>query len=58
MDSSNLDYAIDLLPEHEATSEEKSILKGIRKFGDTTVKQVMRTRLDVCGMKKKEFQGC
>lgn len=50
MDSSNLDYAIDLLPEHEATTEEKSILKGIRKFGDTTVKQVMRTRLDVCGI--------
>jgi putative hemolysin len=50
MDSSHLDYAIDLLPEHEATSEEKSILKGIRKFGDTTVKQVMRTRLDVSGI--------
>jgi len=50
MDSSHLDYAIDLLPEHEATSEEKSILKGIRKFGDTTVKQIMRTRLDVCGI--------
>ena len=50
MDSSRLDYAIDLLPEHEATSEEKQILKGIRKFGDTTVKQVMRTRLDVSGI--------
>jgi gliding motility-associated protein GldE len=50
MDSSHLDYAIDLLPEHEATSEEKSILKGIRKFGDTTVKQVMRSRLDVSGV--------
>ena len=50
MDSSNLDYAIDLLPEHEATSEEKQILKGIRKFADTTVKQVMRTRLDVSGV--------
>jgi len=50
MDRSHLDYAIDLLPEHEATSEEKSILKGIRKFGDTTVKQVMRTRLDVHGI--------
>ncbi len=45
-----VDYAIDLLPEHEATTEEKSILKGIRKFGDTTVKQIMRTRLDVCGI--------
>jgi putative hemolysin len=50
MDSSHLDYAIDLLPEHEATSKEKSILKGIRKFGDTTVKQVMRSRLDVSGI--------
>ncbi|MBK8609868.1 MAG: gliding motility-associated protein GldE [Chitinophagaceae bacterium] len=50
MDRSHLDYAIDLLPEHEATNEEKSILKGIRKFGDTTVKQIMRTRLDVSGI--------
>ncbi|MFZ1304439.1 MAG: gliding motility-associated protein GldE [Ferruginibacter sp.] len=50
MDRSHLDYAIDLLPEHEASSEEKSILKGIRKFGDTTVKQVMRSRLDVSGI--------
>ena len=47
---SNLDYAIDLLPEHEATNEEKQILKGIRKFSDTTVKQIMRTRLDVSGI--------
>ena len=50
MNRSNLDYAIDLLPDHEATNEEKQILKGIRKFGDTTVKQVMRTRLDVNGI--------
>ena len=50
MDDSQLDYAIDLLPEHEATSEEKQILKGIRKFGNTTVKQTMRTRLDVSGI--------
>ncbi len=50
MDSSQLDYAIDLLPEHEATVEEKQILKGIRKFSDTTVKQIMRTRLDVSGI--------
>ena len=50
IDRSDIDYAIDLLPEHEATTEEKSILKGIRKFGNTTVKQVMRTRLDVSGV--------
>jgi len=50
LDSSQLDYAIDLLPEHEATMEEKQILKGIRKFSNTTVKQIMRTRLDVNGI--------
>jgi putative hemolysin len=50
MDSSKLDDAIDLLPEHEATIEEKQILKGIHKFSDTTVKQIMRTRLDVSGV--------
>ena len=50
MDSSSLDYAIDLLPEHEANSEEKKILKGIRQFSDTTVRQVMRSRLDVNGI--------
>ncbi|HMO61382.1 MAG TPA: gliding motility-associated protein GldE [Ferruginibacter sp.] len=50
LDNSQLDYAIDLLPEHEATVEEKQILKGIRKFSDTPVKQVMRTRLDVSGI--------
>jgi putative hemolysin len=50
MDNTELDYAIDLLPDHEATSEEKQILKGISKFSNTTVKQTMRTRLDVSGI--------
>ena len=50
MDDTQLDYAIDLLPDDEASSEEKQILKGIRKFGNTTVKQTMRTRLDVSGI--------
>ncbi len=50
IDNSHLDDAIDLLPEEEATIEEKRILKGIRKFSDTTVKQVMKTRLDVSGV--------
>lgn len=49
-DSGDLDHAIDLLPDNEATIEEKQILKGIRKFGDTPVKQIMRTRLDVSGV--------
>ncbi len=50
MDGNQLDDAIDLLPDHEASLDEKQILKGIRKFGNTTAKQVMRTRLDVSGI--------
>jgi len=48
--NSQIDYAIDLLPEHEVTSEEKQILKGISKFSNTTVKQAMSTRLDIRGL--------
>jgi putative hemolysin len=50
IDTNNLDDAIDSIPDNEATLEEKQILKGIRKFGDTPVKQIMRTRLDVNGI--------
>lgn len=50
LDNRQLDDAIDLLPENEATPEEKQILKGIRKFSDTMVKQVMKSRLDVSGI--------
>ena len=35
---------------NQASEEEKNILKGIIKFGSITVKQIMRTRLDVCGV--------
>ena len=52
IDDMEIDFAIDLLPEHEASPEEKQILKGIRKFGGTTVKQIMRSRLDVSGIEK------
>lgn len=44
------DRDIDLLSEDDASNEEKDLLKGIRKFGNTTVKQTMRTRLDVVGI--------
>lgn len=49
-DNSQIDYAIDSLPDNEASNEEKQILKGIRKFSNTTVRQTMRTRLDVSGI--------
>ena len=45
-----LNHAIDLTTDDEATPDEKNILKGIIKFGNITVKQVMRTRLDVMGI--------
>ena len=45
-----LDYEIDRSTDNEASEEEKNILKGIVKFGSITVKQIMRTRLDVSGI--------
>jgi len=45
-----LDHAIDLTTSNDATEEEKNILKGIIKFGNITVKQIMKTRLDVSGI--------
>jgi len=44
-----LDEAIDINNE-ESSTEEKNILKGIVKFGNITVKQIMRFRLDVNGI--------
>lgn len=45
--NSQLDDVIDLIPDHEATHEEKQLLKGVKKFGNTTARQTMKTRLDV-----------
>lgn len=45
-----LDQAIDMTTSKDATEEEKNMLKGIIKFGNITVKQVMRSRLDVHGI--------
>jgi putative hemolysin len=45
-----LDQAIELTTPQDATEEEKNILKGIIKFGNITVRQVMKSRLDVHGV--------
>ena len=45
-----LDQAIDITADDETSAEEKNILKGIVKFGNITVKQIMRSRLDVNGI--------
>jgi len=45
-----MDEAIDIKSDEEASLEEKNIMKGIVKFGNISVKQVMRSRLDVSGI--------
>jgi gliding motility-associated protein GldE len=45
-----LDNAIDNRDNDIASEKEKNILKGIVKFGNIMVKQVMKTRLDVNGI--------
>jgi putative hemolysin len=42
-----LNHALELTAETEATEEEKGILKGIVNFGTLTVTQVMRSRVDI-----------
>lgn len=45
-----LNQAIDISTDEETSIEEKNILKGIVKFGNISVKQIMRARLDVSGI--------
>ncbi len=45
-----LDHAIDITTDSEASQKEKNILKGIVKFSNITARQVMRARLDVSGI--------
>ena len=45
-----LDHAIELTTSPNNQENEKKILKGIVKFGNITVKQIMKTRLDVYGV--------
>lgn len=43
-------YSLKQIDQEETSEEERNILKGIVKFGNITVKQVMHTRLDVSGI--------
>lgn len=45
-----LDEAIDIKTDDEASPEEKNIMKGVVKFGNISVKQIMRSRLYVNGV--------
>ena len=50
MSMKELDEAIDIKTDEEASQDEKNIMKGIVKFGNISVKQIMRSRLDVSGV--------
>lgn len=47
-----LSHALDLTDDIPENNEEHKILKGIVKFGETSVKQIMKSRLDVIAIKK------
>lgn len=48
-----IDHAIELARDESTTEEEIDILKGIVKFGDITVKQIMRSRVDIVAIDSK-----
>ena len=52
-----LDEAIDVKSDEEASPAEKNIMKGIVKFGNITVRQVMRNRVDVSGVDHETHFG-
>lgn len=49
----DLNHALDITTENQSTAEEKEILKGIVNFGTITVKQVMRSRVDITAFDEK-----
>ncbi len=50
LSNEDFEHAIELTVGHTATKQEVDIFKGILKFGNITVTQIMRTRLDVGGI--------
>jgi putative hemolysin len=57
MSMQELDEAIDIKTDEEASPEEKNIMKGVVKFRNITVRQIMRSRLDVSGIEYKASFG-
>ncbi len=57
MSMQELDEAIDIKTDDEASLEEKNIMKGIVKFGNISVKQIMKSRLDVSGIEYSSSFG-
>ena len=49
----DLSNALELTSQENENKEEQKILEGIVKFGNTDVKQIMRSRIDVTSMSEK-----
>jgi putative hemolysin len=49
----NLSHAIDLTNDINSNEQEHQILKGIVKFGETSVKEVMTARVNVVSVEKE-----
>lgn len=50
LSNEDFEHAIELTVGHTATKQEVNIFKGILKFSNITVTQIMRTRMDVAGI--------
>lgn len=48
-----LSHAIEITSDKNTPEEEKKILKGIARFGNTDVKQIMKPRMDVVALDKE-----
>lgn len=49
-DKQKLDEALDEETNESTTTDEKNILRGVIRFGDIMVRQIMKSRLDVSGI--------
>ncbi len=49
-----IDHAIDIAAGESSSAEELRMLKGIVTFGNTTVRQIMRSRVDIVALDKTE----
>lgn len=50
----DLDHALEITEIEGVTEEDKKILEGIVKFGETDVKQIMKSRMDVVAFDESE----
>lgn len=50
----DLDHALEITEIEGVTEEDKKILEGIVKFGETDVKQIMKSRMDVIAFDENE----